>query len=385
MKHEGKRWAEAWADFSKASSIDMTNPAVAGLRSECFQRAFLSEFKSQVVQEGQAATLTGSTKHHPEVSWQWQRNGADIPGATGPSLALEKPTEADFGHYRVKLRHSSGETATGPTVLLSLEPVAETITGQWDFDAGGLAATLGHDLEFFDGPAGGTATRTRFGTTTELGIPDIGGKPARVMRFPPASPTMGYLVRHGALPNGGGRRVNQYTIILDVLIPSLKQPENAAPKNTIWTAFFQTNLRNPDNAEFYLDWSGGRGRLGVAGEYGGESIACVGCWHRITAAVDLAAPEPVLSKYVDGRKHADQTILHDTSAGDPPEGLDGRFSLLPVLLLFTDDDWETSAGYVNSIQFHNVKLTDEQIAALGGPSAEGIPLAIPTPKANPTR
>jgi hypothetical protein len=84
----------------------------------------------------------------------------------------------------------------------------------------------------------------------------------------------------------------------------------------------------------------------------------------------------VISKFVDGRKHADQTILADVSFGDEPEGLDGEFSLLPAILLFTDDDGETTAGYVNSIQFHNVKLTDEQIAALGGPSAEGIPLSI---------
>jgi hypothetical protein len=137
-------------------------------------------------------------------------------------------------------------------------------------------------------------------------------------------------------------------------------------------------LRNNEDAEFFLNWNGGRARPGVADQYSGNTEAAAGRWHRIVAAVDLTGSKPVLSKYVDGRKHADQTILHEESAGDSSEELDARFSLPPAILLFTDDDWETRTGYVNSIQFHDVKLTDEQIAALGGPSAEGIPLTSPT-------
>src|SRR5204863_798949 len=50
---------------------------------------------------------------------------------------------------------------------------------QWDFDQGNLAATLGHDLQYIDASL---ASRYQFGTTTQFGIPDIGGSPARVDR-----------------------------------------------------------------------------------------------------------------------------------------------------------------------------------------------------------
>src|SRR5262249_36885810 len=36
------------------------------------------------------------------------------------------------------------------------------ITGQWDFNNGNLAATVGKDLQYFDGPAGQTAGLTKF-------------------------------------------------------------------------------------------------------------------------------------------------------------------------------------------------------------------------------
>src|SRR5204862_7170630 len=57
-------------------------------------------------------------------------------------------------------------------------------TGHWDFDQGDLRATLGADLQYGDAP-GETAMRdhTSFGTMTSFGIPDIGGQPAKVMKY----------------------------------------------------------------------------------------------------------------------------------------------------------------------------------------------------------
>ena len=57
------------------------------------------------------------------------------------------------------------------------------ITAQWDFDQGDLRASLGKDLEYGDGPTGRVKAHTCFGTTTSFGIPDIGGKPAKVMKY----------------------------------------------------------------------------------------------------------------------------------------------------------------------------------------------------------
>jgi len=62
-----------------------------------------------------------------------------------------------------------------------------------------------------------------------------------------------------------------------------------------------------------------------------------------------------------------------TSNGD---ALDSRFSLPPEFTLFEDsDDNERTECYVNAIQIREGRMSDADIAALGGPDASGIPSA----------
>lgn len=63
-------------------------------------------------------------------------------------------------------------------------------------------------------------------------------------------------------------------------------------------------------------------------------------------------------------------------------GIDGKRSLVTedsvfaedVLLLFTDEDFETSPGVVSSVQFRDYVMTEAQIRNLGEILAIGIPL-----------
>lgn len=236
------------------------------------------------------------------------------------------------------------------------------ITGQWDFDQATFAATTGFDLEYYDGPTGQTATQTRFGTTTSFGILDIDGQPAKVMRFPATSRTMGYVMRHGAMANGGGSFLNQYTLIMDVLFPTSSSGK--------WRALLQTDTSNSNDADLFVSgdsfFTTGDG-IGISGNYHGKILP--NTWHRIVFAVDLAAPSPYVAKFIDGVKVADQTVN---------SGVDARWSLNPATnakpyaLLFADDDNETQVGFVNSIQFRNGKMSDAEIAMLGKPSTSGI-------------
>src|SRR5256714_11591681 len=82
------------------------------------------------------------------------------------------------------------------------------------------------------------ASRYQFGTTTQFGIPDIGGRPARVIHIPWNDETetdagglifkrLGLRVNHGLGANGGSltNKLNQYTLIMDLLWG------NEGPKN----------------------------------------------------------------------------------------------------------------------------------------------------------
>src|SRR5262245_42850372 len=111
-------------------------------------------------------------------------------------------------HLYVMSVFLSGIIVLGPARTATAD--SGRVTGQWDFDQGDLRATVGTDMQYGDAP-GETAMRdhTSFGTTTSFGIPDIGGQPAKVMKYTrdekPPTPIgpRGYRCRHGIPPNGG--------------------------------------------------------------------------------------------------------------------------------------------------------------------------------------
>ena len=234
-----------------------------------------------------------------------------------------------------------------------------SITGQWDFDNGDLSATIGLALEYMGGPTGPTVAQTQFGTTTSFGIPDINGVPAAVMHFGGSlNNTLGYVMHHGAVPNGGptATKVNQWTLIVDVMFPN----KTGQP----WFSFVQIDsLANVNDGDLFANFSGGTAGLGISGSYPKVPPVVAGQWHRITFAVDAST---VISKYVDGVKTADQTSWSG-------QGFDGRHAMLSSALLFADEDGESQEVYVNSVQFRNYKLSDAAIASFGGPTADGIP------------
>ena len=232
-----------------------------------------------------------------------------------------------------------------------------TVTGQWDFNDG-LSATAGRDLEYFGGDASPAGENTQFSTTTELGISDINGEPANVMVVPYIrSNELGYVMHHGILPNGGGTKVNQYTLIYDVMI---------APSGDGAAGMIQIDsLTNSNDGDYF--WQGGNFGQGGGG-YEGKGTFTAGEWHRIAFAVDLAADPPMVTKYADGIKQDDwvqQSLDQD------------RRALKEFAILFADNGDEHRMWYVNSVQIREGKLSDAQLAWLGGPSAAGIPIYVP--------
>jgi hypothetical protein len=242
-------------------------------------------------------------------------------------------------------------------MVLGLSRIQAAVTGQWDFNSDNLNATVGQPLAYFDGPGGETDTQDQFGTTTALGIPDIGGQVANVMKFPACTATMGYVVEPGVPPTPGGASGlgETYTLILDILFP--------AGSSGSWRTFIQINdMANSNDAELFVNTSNG---IGISGLYNGQVLA--NTWHRIAFVVTGGAS---LAKYIDGVKVGEQALSDSDLT---------RWDLATTALLFTDNDGDVAEGYVNSIQFRDVALDAGYIAALGGASASGIPQTTPVP------
>ncbi|MDB6037952.1 MAG: hypothetical protein JWM99_1793, partial [Verrucomicrobiales bacterium] len=234
-----------------------------------------------------------------------------------------------------------------------------TVTGQWDFDAGDLSATIGKDLLYFDGTSGESVANSTFGTTTELGVPDIDGTPAHILlrKTGGNSKNIGYIMDHQIPPNGGGQLVNQYTIIFDIY------------KNGGTTTLF--NCQNTNNTtDGSIFWQGNDIGQG-AGGYVSLGTATSGTWHRIALAADMAANPPVITKFVDGIKQ-DNWV-------QPGKDLPRRSWQHTVLLIADGDGDDMTDTYINSIQVRSTKLSDAELVALGGPSAGGIPVLTEAP------
>lgn len=300
-----------------------------------------AEPQSVAATAGATAAFSVTVEGSQPLTYQWKVNGTDIPGATAPALTLTNVQPANAGAYTVVVTNAAGSATSAAANLTINAAPPSVVTGQWDFDAGNLNATVGAPLEFRGGTEAGT-------TFTEM---PIGGSAAKVMGFPATTADDGFIMTHGAAPNGGGSAVNQFTIIWDLYYP--------AESDGLWRALLQTDPSNTSDSDLFINTANG---LGISSQYQGTILPET--WHRVGAVFDLASR--TLKKYVDGN------LVNVQNLGDSG-GVDQRWSLLPTALLFADEDGETAAGFVNGIQFRQGLMTDEEISALGGATAGGIP------------
>ncbi len=238
------------------------------------------------------------------------------------------------------------------TALASLTVMVGAVLGQdvrqWDFDNGDLSATLGGDALTFQNTQGSS----EFGTTTDLGIADINGEEAAVLQVPKTTFGDGY-----GFPSGIGNH-DSWTLIMDIYYPADSSGKNRGVLDLFGSV---------PGAEFGLDTANTLTHLGR-----GAGTVRPDTWHRIAWVTDFASFQ--VRKFVDGRLVGSGNVTDLDFDG-------GRLTIDSSSLLFSDDSdgavAQTEVGYVNSIQFRAEVLSNEQMIALGGPSAAGIPQELP--------
>ena len=235
---------------------------------------------------------------------------------------------------------------------------AGDVTGSWQFD-GNLDASVGLDGTF-EGAAGTTAGE--FGTCSSFGVPLVGGADEQVYYYSFATGSPGDAIRFltNAAENGGGSRLNQYSLVLDILHPD----------HSGWGSVFHGNANG--NWDGDLWFRSGYGNMGDYGDYG-SSAPAVNTWHRIVVSVDLTLASDQMQVYVDGAPHnaisSAAFAVDDPSASaiHLPTGSD------PGVYLFTDDGTAQRDGYINNFQIRDYAMSASEIAGLGAPAAGAIP------------
>lgn len=246
--------------------------------------------------------------------------------------------------------------------LFTLSANATTVglVGLWEFEDGFALgkATIGNDLVLNN--ANGTIA-----PITALG--GSGGARVGVGDYFTAAPDIA--------ANGGGSFVNQYTVVWDVLAPSLRSGDNANIAGA-WRSFLQTNASNTNDGDYWIN--SGNKSLGVASSgtngfgYSTGTIA-LDTWYRIVLSADI------------GQAVSFQTTVIDTSGNvlfthnHAAQNVDGRHSIYPIGDLntvhwFADENGEDEEMWVGQIALYDRPLSLSEAASLGAPGT-----AIPEP------
>lgn len=109
--------------------------------------AILTQPTDQTVTVGQTATFSVSASGTAPLSYQWQRNGVDIAGATSASYTTLATALADSGAtFRVIVSNAAG-SATSSSATLTVSPVTSSLPAPWlDLDLGtpGIAGSASY-------------------------------------------------------------------------------------------------------------------------------------------------------------------------------------------------------------------------------------------------
>jgi Ca2+-binding RTX toxin-like protein len=317
--------------------IDLSNPAVNAL-AKAGHDLIVDAAQGDVA----TVALDASQSLIPadaEVTYVWKDADGHVV-ATGVNPSLELAT----GQHVLTLE------VTGANGYVSRDELHITVTGE---------RTLLAD-DFNDGNANGWSVPqvgpnpVQYGTAEGFGLPAMTGGEADVLKFPHFTKAQGLLLDTNATSTTGDGLLWSYSIVMDLLIPD----EEA------WTALFQTQLNNSNDADIYLRNEGdGTGGFGINGIYLGEFK--YDQWQRVAFTFERQGTgnTVIIKTYIDGQL-----------AGTQPVNDAFRFTIDAAngILLFTDDGSDTSRGFVNSVLFSDRVLTGAEIAAFGKADADGI-------------
>ncbi len=161
---------------------------------------------AQTVTVGESVTFSVDVIGYPAPTYQWRRNGMNIPGADGASYMIANPTTDDAGLYDVVITNSVGD-ATSSAVLLTVNTAAAnlTLTGLTQRYDGTprevTAVTVPVDLPViitYDGSLTPPVNPGVYAVTATIDHPDYTGSLSDSLVV-----TIGALVRHAPVLNGG--------------------------------------------------------------------------------------------------------------------------------------------------------------------------------------
>ncbi len=170
-----------------------------------------------------------------------------------------------------------------------------------------------------------------------------------------------YRCAHGFAANGGGNRVNSYTVVMDLKVDSFSN----------YHALVQPDTSNAVDGVLFINPSG---QVGAPGSGYAATALAQSQWVRVAMVVNLEGPGGAVDLYVNGTSylHAEPNFW-DAVAGADVIVQEGPYSLTPTgsatpeVLFFADNDGGDAELTVTSVALYDHALLGEEVADLGGP------------------
>src|SRR5882757_5495613 len=117
---------------SNSAGTAISNAATLTVNAATVAPTITTQPANQTVTAGQTASFAITANGTAPLSYQWQKNGANINGATSASYTTPASTTGDSGStYRVVVSNSAGTAiSNAATLTVSAATVAPTITAQ---------------------------------------------------------------------------------------------------------------------------------------------------------------------------------------------------------------------------------------------------------------
>jgi hypothetical protein len=125
------------------TSAVMGNPPTITVQPQGMTR-YVGEF---------TAALSASAAGTEPLSYQWQKDGADVPGASSTTLNLGQATNGSGGTYTLIVTNIYGSVTSAPAVVTVTEvtSVSDALAGYWNFDEGAGALLVDNSGNGNDG------------------------------------------------------------------------------------------------------------------------------------------------------------------------------------------------------------------------------------------
>ena len=82
---------------------------------------------SQAINAGSSVTFTAAASGNPAPTYQWRKNGVDIPGAVNPTYTIAGVIAADAGAYSFTATNLAGSVSSGSALLTVIVPPTNAI------------------------------------------------------------------------------------------------------------------------------------------------------------------------------------------------------------------------------------------------------------------